>query len=220
MSNNQKVYPVWVGDGVGDYYGGPSVQSIDLLSQPAAAAATKAAAAAPPAPPRSQQVYPNMRSLLMRDFTINQRDVFTIILFNLFSCRLVSARSGWSQVSGLWSLVSGPCLVWALFSFALSLSLSLAPSLCVSIVINCVRDSCSVCVCWCVCGCVCVWLLVGQLERSAGFYVVVGGVGNNETVFRYEHRECVAKYAKRLSPHRHRHRWIAMAGLLASWWLC
>lgn len=31
-----------------------------------------------------------MRSLLMRDFTINQRDVFTIILFNLFSCRLVS----------------------------------------------------------------------------------------------------------------------------------
>lgn len=39
---------------------------------------------------------------------------------------------------------------------------------------------------------------VGQLERSAGFYVVVGGVGNNETVFRYEHRECVAKYAKRL----------------------
>lgn len=62
----------------------------------------------------------------------------------------------------------------------------------------------SVCVPWCVL--VCVWLLVGQLERSAGFYVVVGGVGNNETVFRYEHRECVAKYAKRLSPHRHRHR--------------
>lgn len=43
-------------------------------------------------------------------------------------------------------------------------------------------------------------MCVGQLERSAGFYVVVGGggVGNNETVFRYEHRECVAKYAKRL----------------------
>jgi len=40
-----------------------------------------------------QQAYPNMRSLLMRDFTINQRDVFTIILFNLFSCRLVSLAS-------------------------------------------------------------------------------------------------------------------------------
>lgn len=125
----------------------------------------------------------------MRDFTINQRDVFTIILFNLFSCRLVSASSGLSsRVSALRSL---RIPVW--FVLPLPLSHLLACLLCVSIVINCV----ALCVCVCVCALVC----VGQLERSAGFYVVVGGgggVGNNETVFRYEHRECVAKYAKRL----------------------